>query len=202
MVDAQTIGVLVTAASVTVAAIYYVMNIRISQRNQELMLKSQETSAKTQELALKSQQQAAETRQAQLFMQVFNRYHEEEFWRIYNTVQSRDWKNYEDWDRDRSDPNFAPIRLSLGCYFEGIGVLVSRGLLSTELVADILGGTLVSYWNKQCEYIKGFRVRAEYPQYGEYSEYLYNEIMRIRGSGFSPKIEYGSTSSKVDAKGL
>ncbi len=35
---------MVTATSVTIAAIYYVMNIRISQRNQELILKSQEIS--------------------------------------------------------------------------------------------------------------------------------------------------------------
>ncbi len=70
-----------TAASVTVAAIYYVLNIRISQRNQELMLKSQETSVMTQELALKSQQQTLETRQVQLFMSVYQRFEEPDFQR-------------------------------------------------------------------------------------------------------------------------
>ncbi|MGD0804565.1 MAG: hypothetical protein ABSA11_10900 [Candidatus Bathyarchaeia archaeon] len=83
LVDPQTVGVLVTAASVTIAAIYYVMNIRISKRNQELMLKSQETSVKTQELALKSQQQNLETRQVQLFMSVYQRFEEPDFQNAY-----------------------------------------------------------------------------------------------------------------------
>jgi hypothetical protein len=50
MVDAQTIGVLVTAASVTVAAIYYIFTLRINM--------------KTQEFTLKARQQNLETRQA------------------------------------------------------------------------------------------------------------------------------------------
>jgi hypothetical protein len=88
MVDVQTIGVLVTAASVSVAAIYYMFTLRINMKNQELNLKSQ--------------QQADETRQAQLFMQVFSRYHEEEFWKAYQIVMSREWKSYDDWNKDLS----------------------------------------------------------------------------------------------------
>jgi hypothetical protein len=52
MIDAQTVGVLATAASVTVAAVYYIFTLRINM--------------KTQELALKNQQQTLETRQAQM----------------------------------------------------------------------------------------------------------------------------------------
>ncbi len=59
-----------TAASVSVAAIYYAFTLRISQKNQELTLKALEQSAKAQELTLKSQQQNLETRQAQLLMQI------------------------------------------------------------------------------------------------------------------------------------
>ena len=36
MVDAQTIGVLVAAVSVSVAAIYYMFTLRINMRTQEL----------------------------------------------------------------------------------------------------------------------------------------------------------------------
>jgi hypothetical protein len=50
MVDAQTIEVLVTAAGVTVTAVYYIMTLRVQQRNMKTNI---------------------ETRQAQLFMSTF-----------------------------------------------------------------------------------------------------------------------------------
>jgi hypothetical protein len=50
LVDVQTVGVLVTAASVSVAAIYYIFTLRTNQKNLKMNL---------------------ETRQAQLFMQMY-----------------------------------------------------------------------------------------------------------------------------------
>jgi endonuclease IV len=52
MVDAQTVGVLVTAASLTVAAIYYIFTLRIN---------------------MKTQQQTLETRQSQFLMHLFDK---------------------------------------------------------------------------------------------------------------------------------
>jgi hypothetical protein len=62
LVDVQTIGVLVTAASVSVAAIYYIMTLRTQQANMKTTL---------------------ETRQAQLLMQIYNRVSNRDF--------ARDW---------------------------------------------------------------------------------------------------------------
>ena len=53
MVDVQTIGVLVIPTSVTIAAIYYTITLRTSQKNMRATL---------------------ETRQAQLFMQMYERW--------------------------------------------------------------------------------------------------------------------------------
>jgi hypothetical protein len=53
----QSVSYIAGASGVCVAAIFYVLNLRISQKNQELMLQSQEQSAK-------AQQQTLETRQA------------------------------------------------------------------------------------------------------------------------------------------
>jgi hypothetical protein len=127
-----------------------------------------------------------ETRQAQLFMQVFERYRDPEFWNGYTEMMNKEWKSYDEWNRDRMDPSIAPARLAIGTYFEGIGTLIHRGLLQSDLVADILGGVVVMWWNKQGEFMKEFRVKAGYPHYGEYVEYLYNEMMKLRPAGFSP----------------
>jgi hypothetical protein len=52
MVDAQTIGVLMTAASVTVAAVYYMFTLRMNMRTQELALKAQQQNLETRRIGL------------------------------------------------------------------------------------------------------------------------------------------------------
>lgn len=64
MIDAQTVGVLVTAASVTVAAIYYIFTLRTNQKNLKANL---------------------DTRQAQLFMDL-NKYTSSPEWLKANRV--------------------------------------------------------------------------------------------------------------------
>ncbi len=85
----QSVSYIAGALGVCVAAVYYVMNLRMSQKNQELSLK-------TQELAYKAQEQTLETRQAQLFMQIFQRFNEPDFFDKYTTFLSWKWKDYDD----------------------------------------------------------------------------------------------------------
>jgi hypothetical protein len=188
----QSVSYIAGALGVCVAAAYYVMNLRITQKNQELSLKALEQSAKaqelslnTQELALKTQQQNLETRQAQLFMQVFNRY-DTEFWKNWLLTMSKDYGNYDEWAKDRSDLNMSAARLSVGTYMQGIGTFVKRGLLSPEIVADMISGPVIMWWQKYSEYIKEYRVRANYPTNSADLEYLYDELMKLRPVDYSP----------------
>jgi hypothetical protein len=98
----------------------------------------------------------------------------------------REWRSYDEWNRDRVDPSIGSKRMAFGTYLEGIGTLVQRGLISPEMVADILGGIVIMWWNKVGVYVKEHRVRAGYPMYGEKMEYLYGEMMKLRPAGFSP----------------
>jgi hypothetical protein len=59
----QSVSYIAGALGVCVAAVYYVINLRISQKNQEISMKNQE-------LILKTQEQTLETRQFQLLMQL------------------------------------------------------------------------------------------------------------------------------------
>jgi hypothetical protein len=170
--EIQTISVVIAAASV----VAFVANSIITSRKTE----------KTQDLALKAQQQNLETRQAQLWTQVFNRY-DEAFWRNYLLAMSKNYKSYEEWDKDRSDINLYSGRLAVAAYMMGLGTLVKRGFLSVEIVYDMIGSPVIMYWQKFSEYVKEYRVRARYPTYGEDLEYLYIELMRINPPNYSPK---------------
>ena len=69
--------------------------------------------------------------------------------------------------------------LSLGAYFEGIGVLVKRGLLDPTLVDDLLSINIFEFWEKIEPLVIERRKRMNKPTSGEWMEYLYNEIRKI-----------------------
>ena len=175
MVDAQTIGVLVTAASVTVAAIYYVMNLRISQRNQELSLRALEQSAKAQQMTL-------DTRQAQLLMNIYQKWTEPEFEAAWTEIVTKwKWSDYDDYQAKYglANPEYYRKSSMVAMYFEGIGVLVKNGFIDARLVEDLGSVYIVGFWQKLEPIYREFRVRMNSPTTVEFVEYLYDVIYPI-----------------------
>jgi len=161
MVDAQTIGVLVTAASVSVAAIYYAFTLRISMKNQELSLKALEQSAKaqelnlkTQELALKTQQQNLETRQAQLFMQIFLVNQSKELAESFVKLCSMDLSDAKGivergWVRGEAEMHeLMKLVAVIATHYEGIGLYARKGLIDLDMVKELLSGDVITMWEK------------------------------------------------------
>ena len=108
LVDVQTIGVLVTAASVSVAAIYYKYNLRIS----------------------------LQTRQAQLFMPIFAHSYSEIFMRDMRTILAWQWKDFDEYMQKygvMADKVEDEAFLRIWAYLEGIGVLVNNRLIDPKL---------------------------------------------------------------------
>ena len=164
----QSVSYIAGALGVCVAAIYYVMNLRISQRNQQL--------------ALKSQDQTLETRQAQLFMPIYSTFCSDEFLKAFYTIMSLTYKDYDDYVAKYSytaNPEVGRAHAKVNMYLEGIGVLVKRGLIEPSLVDDLMSSVLLGYWEKFGSYVLEARVRRNHPQNGEYVEYLYNQIKPI-----------------------
>jgi len=156
MVDVQTIGVMVTAASVTVAAIYYMFTLRIN---------------------MKTQQQNVETRQAQLFLQLYHTYHEKDWVAaLHNAIYYTDFKGFDDWWENFGPSN--PVKFQsmdlLSHSFEGAGILVRRGLIDPSLVDDLVSEEFLGYWEKFGPIIKEFRRRDNNPHICENQEYMYN----------------------------
>jgi hypothetical protein len=188
MVDVQTIGVLVTAVSVSVAAIYYAFTLRINLKNQELMLKTQESSVKTQELALKAQQQNLETRQAQLFMQIFDKFIEPEFSNKLTQVMSWKWVDYDDFNKKygpKANPDAWQSEGSIAAFFEGIGLLIYMNLLDSKLVYSLLFQHVKFFWEKMKPISLEMRQRVS-PNIDRWIEFLYSEMMKIEEQQVKP----------------
>ena len=94
-----------------------------------------------------------------------------------------EWKDYDDFN-EKYGPNNNPEDyasfLVLITYFEGVGVLVKRGLINADFVDDLLSGLIIRLWEKYETYIISLREIRQWPQFAEYVEYLYNEMIRIR----------------------
>jgi hypothetical protein len=87
----QAVSYIMGSLGVFVAAIYYVYNMRISQKNQEL--------------ALKAQEQTLETRQAQLLMNLYQFESSEEAQRNYCELMNMKWTDYDDLEQKYGSDN-------------------------------------------------------------------------------------------------
>jgi hypothetical protein len=171
MVDAQTVGVLVTAASVTIAAIYYIITLRSNNK----------------------------TRQAQLFMQIYTRVQEPEFMKNWNEVMDRDWKEVvESWKAGGAKTPFQNVSwLSVAMYFEGIGVLLKKGLIDADFVYELMPTRASSYWAKFEPFFREVRTSMNFPQAGRNAEYLAVELNKLAEKRGEPII----TSYAMDKVG-
>jgi len=148
----QSLSYIAAAISVVMAAIYNVINIR----------------------------NAAQTRQAQLFMQLYDRFHDERFWTQYaEIIFNTDWKDQEDfWEKygPKNVDAFADW-MSFGTYFTGIGVLLKRDMISVGLVNDLIGDYVIWVWDKWKTLLDTWERK---PQSILWFEYLYKEIRKER----------------------
>ena len=155
----QTIGILLTGLTVSIAAIYYTLTLRYTRRNQDLQL---------------------ETRQAQLFMQIYNQWNTIEYSRQYEKCMRIEWTDFDDFnEKFLSDIDVMAGWRMMARFFEGIGVLVQRGLIDVTLVDDLMSGETTRYWERFKPPIEELRERWNWPQALEWVEFLYDKIKPI-----------------------
>ena len=149
MVDAQSISIIFAGISIGLAAIYYAMNIK-NQRD---------------------------TRQAQLFMSIYSRWHELGFTEVDVEVSSYEITNWDESLERYGAEGYAKV-LVMARYYEGLGVLVHRNLIDVNMVDDLLSESVLKFYRKY-EPVILERRRRDSPQFGEWTEYLYNRIKTI-----------------------
>jgi hypothetical protein len=169
LAEIQAAYYMVAATGVLVAAVYYVLNMRVTRR--------------TQDLALKSQEQTLVTRQAQLFMPLYAYYSQTEFPRnLHNIYVKWKWTDPEDFfEKYGPEANmdaWSQVQ-SMGNYFRGVGVLLKDELVERRMVYDLLYSPIVMYWEKIESIAKEYRVKYNQPKAFMYIDFLYNEMMNF-----------------------
>jgi hypothetical protein len=154
MVDVQTIGVLVTAASVSVAVIYYMFILKINMNARQM---------ETCRLAM-----ADMTSEHNLDR--------------YATVMTLEWKDYDDFIRKygMSNPEMFGKWCSQFFMLESMGVLVKSGVAPAETIYYLGGYGAIYLWEKYKGIIQGRRDAAYGQDYMINLEYLAGEMRKIK----------------------
>jgi len=184
MVELGTVLSFIQAFGIIVGVAYYIMNIRISQRNQELSLKALEQSAKAQELSLKTQQQNLETRQAQLFMQIFLVNQSKELAEPWTKLISMDLSNPKELAERgwvKGEPKMMELMqlcAVIGTHYDGIGLYVRKGFIDIDMVKELLMGDYIMMWEKLKPLM--YEIRKVSPFSVDNFEWLYERLKSMQ----------------------
>ncbi len=159
MVEYGTLALVLTGLGLTASILYYTMALRNAN--------------KTQQLAL-------ETRQAQLFMQMYNRWRDSIGNDDFGSVISKKISNWEELKSIfNSDENYQRIFNELAGFYEGLGVLVKAGYLSIHPIALMWTGVTTLFWTNILEpTIDEWRTELNQRRLWSEAEYLCRELMQ------------------------
>ena len=152
MSEIQTVSIAVASASVTLAATYYMWQIRHQTK----------------------------IRQTDLVIRISSLGTKRDFLEACADVFEAEFKDYDDFVRKYGAPfSKKPIPLSffiVGNFMERVGVLLQNKLLDVSLVNQLV--TVTDFWEKMKPVIEGIRKEEQNQSYYEWFEYLYNEIKK------------------------
>ncbi len=164
--NVQTVSIVIAAASVVVGVVNSILSNRKADQQRQTEI---------------------QTRQAQLFMNVYNRWNTPELQSAYGLARFDilpQIKDYEDWRQNysvRGGPQNLQSWLHLQLlvtYFEGLGTLVKKGLIDMDMVDDLFAGRIKWYWESGQILWQGARASLQDPKLYDDAEYLYHEILK------------------------
>ena len=117
-------------------------------------------------------------------MQLFEGYRQKSTWREGFELIQMEWTDNEDffnkYDSSINLDNYEK-RYSLWSFFDGIGMLMKKGLVDKEMIYYLMGGYNAYWqWNKFGDIIKESRVRMKTPDHFVMFEYLGEEMRKMK----------------------
>ena len=113
-------------------------------------------------------------------MQIYHQWNGYEFNKKYEKAMNWQYSDYD--DAMENILSNAENRIALSTvvrFFEGLGVQVKRGLIDVSLVDDLMSGSIIRFWELAQPFIEEYRAHNNYPNYGEWVEYLCTEVKAI-----------------------
>jgi hypothetical protein len=151
MVDVQTVSIAIASASIVIAAIYYILQIRHQSK----------------------------VRQTDLAMRMYTSWVSEELTKPWLKVWNLEFTDYDDFKKKYgtylSDNTENAALLSVINSFLVMGLLLQKKLVDAEILSHLPIGMT---WNKVKPIIEGVRKETNDPSWYEEFEYLYNEIKK------------------------
>jgi hypothetical protein len=152
VVDIQTVSILIVSAGVLAGVIYYILDIRHQSRLRQT--------------------------ESVIRLSPWFNMNAEEVQEAITQVCSIKYKNYDDYLEKYSEkPEQMKLKI-LGNYFEGMGILVYRKLVKTDIVYDFWGDLIQSSWEKIKPLIADMRKDSGDANMFRFWEYLYNEMQK------------------------
>jgi len=141
---------IVAAASVVLGVIYYLYNLRTT----------------------------LETRQASLFMQLYSIYESKDFLKDYTDLWKYEYTDINDWMQKYhpvKNPEAYASFMRIGRFYEGVGILIEKKLISMDLVVELMREAIIFNWDRLKIYAYGQRELTHMPIWAHF-ESLYNEV--------------------------
>lgn len=156
MVDIQTVSIMVASASVALAAIYYILQIRHQTR----------------------------IRQTDLAMRLYTSWVSKEMTEPWLKVWNLEFSDYDDFKRKYgtflSDNSENAAIVSVLNSFSAMGFLLHKKLVDYEIVSQL---PISMTWNKVKPILEGVRKESNDASWYEEFEYLYNEVQKREQTG-------------------
>lgn len=183
LIDVQTISMVSAAIGVLAGVMNWIIRGRRAERQRQTEI---------------------ETRQAQLFMQLYDKWSDIEFSKQRHEVWRMEWDDYEEF-REKYNPytNVEPWAAynSTGRFYEGLGVLVHKKLIDISWVFDTMAEDVGYFWQKFEDYVKEAR-EHQVPEAWLFVEYLFNILRNneaeIGGAFPNRRVVVTATSQQID----
>jgi len=121
-----------------------------------------------------------ETRQARLFMDIYASFIDPELTEMYEDMLAYwEWKDYEDYVKKYVEPKGIQ-QVTVQRFFNGIGVLVLRGLIDVTLVNDLMGEAIIRTWEKFKPIYERRRIDLNWPQLWLPTELLCDKMKSLK----------------------
>lgn len=114
------------------------------------------------------------TRQTDLVMKLYSNFNSLEFQKTWEEILKREDNDVHNYHKKYG----LAEALTVGMFFEGIGILLKRKLIDIELVDDMFTSPIKMTWEKMRNTTLEARKVRNQPEIFEWFEYLYNELQK------------------------